>query len=47
MEDNSYGLGNREATEEVRKICIELIENARKAAGSDNKPKGRYVLSCF
>ena len=47
MEDNSYGLGNREATEEVRKICMELMENARKAAGNDNKPKGRYVLSCF
>jgi UDP-N-acetylglucosamine--N-acetylmuramyl-(pentapeptide) pyrophosphoryl-undecaprenol N-acetylglucosamine transferase len=47
MEDNSYGLGNRDATEKVREICMELIGNARKATGNDNKPKGRYVLSCF
>jgi len=47
MEDNSYGLGNRDATEKVREICMELMGNARKAAGNDNKPKGRYVLSCF
>ena len=47
MEDNSYHLGNRDATEKVRKICMELTENARKATGSNNKSKGKYVLSCF
>ena len=47
MEDNSYRLGNREATEKVRKICMGLVENAKKASGNDNESKGRYVLSCF
>ena len=47
MEDNSYSLGNREATEKVRKICMTLTESARKASGNDVKSKGKYVLSCF
>ena len=47
MENNSYRLGNRDATEKVRKICMELVKKARKASGNDNKSKGKYVLSCF
>jgi len=47
MENNSYRLGNRDATEKVRKICMELVKNTRKASGNDNKSKGKYVLSCF
>ena len=47
MEDNSYRLGNREATEKVRKICTALTENARKASGNDDKSKEKYVLSCY
>ena len=47
MEDNSYRLGNRDATEKVRKICMELTKNARKASENNNESKGKYVLSCF
>ena len=47
MENNSYRLGNRDATEKVRKICMALVKNTRKASGNDNKSKGKYVLSCF
>ena len=47
LENNSYRLGNRDATEKVRKICMELVKKARKASGNDNKSKGKYVLSCF
>jgi len=47
MENNSYRLGNRDAAEKVRKICIDLLKNAKKASGNDNKLKGKYVSSCF
>ena len=47
MEDNSYRLGNREATEKVRKICMELLKNTSRSSESDNKLKGKHVLSCF
>jgi len=47
MEDNSYRLGNREATEKVRKICMTLTENARKGSRNDDKSKEKNVLSCF
>jgi UDP-N-acetylglucosamine--N-acetylmuramyl-(pentapeptide) pyrophosphoryl-undecaprenol N-acetylglucosamine transferase len=47
MEENSYQIGNRDATEKVRQICIELMGDARRAAGNEKEPKGNYVLSCF
>ena len=47
MGENSYRLGNRDATEKVRQICMEMMGDARRAAGNDKEPKGKYVLSCF
>ena len=47
MEDNSYQLGSRDATEKVRKICMELMKNAKTVVGNDNEPKEKHVLSCF
>ena len=47
MEDNSYRLGKRDATEKVRKICIKLAENARRTPGNNDESKEKYVLSCF
>ena len=47
MEENSYRIGNRDATEKVRQICVELMGDARRAAGNEKKPKGNYMLSCF
>jgi len=47
MEDNSYQLGSRDATEKVRKICMELMKNAKPVVGNDNEPKEKHVLSCF
>lgn len=47
MEENSYQLGNRDATEKVRNICIELLENANQISGQAGKKQGNYVLSCF
>lgn len=47
MEDNSYQLGNRDATEKVRAICMDLLKDANKKSGSTGKTEGNYVLSCF
>jgi UDP-N-acetylglucosamine--N-acetylmuramyl-(pentapeptide) pyrophosphoryl-undecaprenol N-acetylglucosamine transferase len=46
MEKNSYKLGNRDATEKVRLLCIELLEETYKKSGR-KKLKGNYVVSCF
>jgi len=47
MEKNSYQLGNRDATEKVRQICMELLEDANGKSGRAGKTQGEYVLSCF
>ncbi len=47
MEENSYKLGNRDATEKVRRICMELLEESYKNSGRTKKMQGNYVLSCF
>lgn len=47
MENNSYRLGSRDATEKVRKICLELMGDARKVSEDKNESKEKHVLSCF
>ena len=47
MEGNSYSLGSRDATEKVRKICLELMGEARKVSEDNNESKEKHVLSCF
>ncbi len=47
MEENSYKLGNRDATEKVRLLCMELLEETYKKSGRTKKMQGNYVLSCF
>lgn len=47
MERNSYQLGNRDATEKVREICIDLLEDANQKSGQAGKSNRNYVLSCF
>jgi UDP-N-acetylglucosamine--N-acetylmuramyl-(pentapeptide) pyrophosphoryl-undecaprenol N-acetylglucosamine transferase len=46
MEENSYKLGNRDATEKVRLLCMELLEDTYRKSGR-KKMQGNYVLSCF
>jgi UDP-N-acetylglucosamine--N-acetylmuramyl-(pentapeptide) pyrophosphoryl-undecaprenol N-acetylglucosamine transferase len=46
MEANSYKLGNRDATEKVRLLCMELLEQTYRKPGR-KKMRGNYVLSCF
>ena len=46
MEKNSYKLGNRDATEKVRLLCMELLEETYRKSGR-KKVQGNYVLSCF
>ncbi len=47
MEENSYQLGDRDATEKVRKICMDLLDDAKQTSGQAGKKEGNYVLSCF
>lgn len=47
MEENSYKLGNRDATEKVRSLCMELLEETYKKSGRTKKMQGNYILSCF
>ena len=47
MEENSYKLGNRDATEKVRLLCMELLEETYSKSGRTKKLQGNYVLSCF
>jgi UDP-N-acetylglucosamine--N-acetylmuramyl-(pentapeptide) pyrophosphoryl-undecaprenol N-acetylglucosamine transferase len=47
MKANSYQLGNRDATEKVRQICMDLMEDANRNSGRTEKMQGNYVLSCF
>ena len=47
MEENSYQLGSRDATEKVRQICMDLLEDANRKSGHAGKTQGNYVLSCF
>lgn len=45
MEENSYNLGRRDATEKVRQLCMQLLEKSRQMNG-DGKPR-KNELSCF
>jgi UDP-N-acetylglucosamine--N-acetylmuramyl-(pentapeptide) pyrophosphoryl-undecaprenol N-acetylglucosamine transferase len=45
MEENSYQLGKREATEEVMQLCLELMEDANKI--SRGKFPSKNSFSCF
>ena len=47
MEKNSYRLGKRDATEKVRQLCMELLEETYRKSGRTKKLQGNYVLSCF
>jgi hypothetical protein len=47
MEENSYQLGNRDATEKVLQICMELLEDTGQKSGRAGKTQENYVLSCF
>ncbi|HIK58033.1 MAG TPA: hypothetical protein EYF96_02960, partial [Nitrospinaceae bacterium] len=47
MEENSYQLGNRDATEKVLQICMELLEETSQKPGRAGKTQENYVLSCF
>ena len=47
MEKNSYKLGNRDATKKVKRLCMELLEEAHRKSGKIKKLPGNYVLSCF
>jgi UDP-N-acetylglucosamine--N-acetylmuramyl-(pentapeptide) pyrophosphoryl-undecaprenol N-acetylglucosamine transferase len=45
MEDNSYRIGRREATEEVMQLCLELMNDANKT--SKGKFPSKSSFSCF
>jgi len=47
MEDNSYQLGKRDATEKVGAICMDLLKDANQKSGRTRKTERNYVLSCF
>ncbi|MBT6345615.1 MAG: undecaprenyldiphospho-muramoylpentapeptide beta-N-acetylglucosaminyltransferase [Nitrospina sp.] len=47
MGKNSYQLGNRDATEKVRDLCMELLKDANQNSGQTGKMKKDFVLSCF
>ena len=47
MAKNSYKLGNRDATKKVRRLCIELLEEAHRKSGKTKKFPGNHILSCF
>ncbi len=47
MEENSYQLGNRDATEKVRQICMDLLDDANRTSDQAKKKEGDHVLSCF
>lgn len=46
FEANSYRLGNREATKNVRKICLELIKETRGRI-QEQQEINKSKLSCF
>ena len=45
MEDNSYQLGSRDATEKVRQLCEDLMKNEKNKSKSNNLSK--KIMSCF
>ncbi len=47
MENNSYYLGSRDATEKVLAICSELMGNIKKNGKNKSESKEKNVLSCF
>ena len=46
MEDNSYQLGSRDATEKVRKICEDQMKNQKNKSKRNNLSKEK-IMSCF
>ena len=46
MEDNSYQLGSRDATEKVRKICEDLMKKEKNKPKSSKLSKEK-IMSCF
>jgi UDP-N-acetylglucosamine--N-acetylmuramyl-(pentapeptide) pyrophosphoryl-undecaprenol N-acetylglucosamine transferase len=46
MEDNSYQLGSRDATEKVRKICEDLMKKEKNKSKSSKLSKEK-IMSCF
>ena len=46
MEGNSYKLGNRDATEKVRLLCMELLKDTYRKSGR-KEMQGNYVLPCI
>ncbi|MBI4385060.1 MAG: undecaprenyldiphospho-muramoylpentapeptide beta-N-acetylglucosaminyltransferase [Nitrospinae bacterium] len=47
MSENSYSLGNRDAAEKVKQMCLELLETARGMTQTDGNPIKKSRLSCF
>ncbi len=47
MENNSYWLGSRDATEKVFAICSELMGDIKKNGKNKNESKEKNALSCF
>ncbi|MGV7219954.1 MAG: undecaprenyldiphospho-muramoylpentapeptide beta-N-acetylglucosaminyltransferase [Nitrospinales bacterium] len=47
MEDNSYRLGKREATEEVMQLCLDLMNDANKISNDKGKFPSKSSFSCF
>ncbi len=47
MQDNSYRLGKRDATEEVKRLCLELMNDANNISIEKGKFSGKNSLSCI
>jgi len=47
MEENSYGLGKRDATEEVMQLCLDLMKDANKISNDKGKFPSKNSFSCF
>lgn len=47
MEKNSRKLGSQDATEKVRLLCMELLQETYRKSGRTRKMQGNYIFSCF
>ncbi|MEE9258225.1 MAG: glycosyltransferase, partial [Nitrospinaceae bacterium] len=47
MGDNSYSLGRRDATEKVKQLCLQLMEEANGMSKTNGTIPGKNSLSCF
>ena len=47
MEDNSYRLGQRDATEKVKQLCLQLMEEANGMSKTNGTIPEKNSLSCF